>query len=232
MVFTGSPIIDIFPTPTIIPLSDSALLIRFATVLTGAANRAAIALAAALEHASLEGVVEIVPSLVSVLLRYDPLATAWLGLTGQLRLRLYALDATMAAALNMTMIAFIAAHNTKELRVLANGFAPGFVYSAYIRKRWCCPAAPKSGSWCWQTQYCLPRAKPQSRQPNCRLAGTLSVAPILPISTQTPSHSSNCRQVIISTSQSHYERSHCHHPRRTADHGSGCRTVQSFAPLY
>ena len=137
-----------FPTPTIIPLGDSALLVRFGTTLSDEANRAAIAFALLLEREPLPGVVEIAPNLVSVLLRYDPLLTPPSALTGELRLRLFGLKQGSAAALawNIPVIfdgpdldevaavlslnpqAFIAAHCARTLRVLATGFAPGFVY--------------------------------------------------------------------------------------------------------
>ena len=146
---TGWPVIEKFPTPTILPLGDSALLVRFGTVLTDAANRAAIVLAKRLEQMPLSGVVEIAPNLVSVLLRYDPRGTHASEMVGELRLRLSALEInstiagrdwtiavhfdgpdldSVAAALKLTPDAFIAAHNAQELRVLATGFAPGFVY--------------------------------------------------------------------------------------------------------
>lgn len=145
---TGSPAPQTFPTPTIIPLGDSALLVRFGGTLTDAANRAAIALALALDREPIAGVVEVVPSLVSVLLRYDPLAAAPAAIAGELRLRLFALGGeapatrrwtiptlfdgpdldAVAAALGMTGAEFVVAYNERPLRVLATGFAPGFVY--------------------------------------------------------------------------------------------------------
>src|SRR6187551_3756329 len=87
-----------FPTPTLLPLGDSAFLVRFGTSLSDAANRAAIALAAVLDHAPIEGVVEILPNLVSVLLRYDPLAVSPATIQGELRLRLFALQRPTKAA--------------------------------------------------------------------------------------------------------------------------------------
>ena len=144
----GSSAPETFPTPTIVPLGDSALLVRFGTVLTDAANCAAIALARALDREPIAGVLEIVPNLVSVLLRYDPLAAAPATIAGELRLRLFGLDREAAAAtpwtisvsfdgpdldevavlLGLTAPAFVAIHNASPLRVLATGFAPGFVY--------------------------------------------------------------------------------------------------------
>ena len=137
-----------YPTPTILPLGDSGLLVRFGSTLTDAANRAAIALARRLDHDPIAGVAEIVPNLVSVLLRYDPLTGSPATIAGELRLRLEGLEEAggdqdrwvipvvfdgpdlieVAGALAMDAEAFIAAHNAAPLRVLATGFAPGFVY--------------------------------------------------------------------------------------------------------
>ena len=146
MVAPSAP--ETFPTPTILPLGDSGLLVRFGTVLTDAANRAAIALALLLEREPLPGVVEVVPNLVSVLLRYDPLSVGPSAIAGELRLRLFELDAgalagrawtipvvfdgpdldEVSTALAVSTDVFVASHNASALRVLATGFAPGFVY--------------------------------------------------------------------------------------------------------
>jgi KipI family sensor histidine kinase inhibitor len=138
-----------FPTPTIVPLGDSGLLVRFGAVLTDAANRAAIALALALDRAPIAGVTEVVPNLVSVLLRYEPgTGPSVTTIAGELRLRLSTLvDApaetsrwtipiffdgpdldAVSVALGLAPAQFVAAHNARPLRVLATGFAPGFVY--------------------------------------------------------------------------------------------------------
>ncbi|HTM78117.1 MAG TPA: allophanate hydrolase subunit 1 [Devosia sp.] len=141
--------------PVIVPLGDAALLVRFADTLSDGANSAAISFARALAETPLPGVLEVVPNLVSVLLRYDPARVQLSLLTGELRLRLYRtgnaplpaaahhtiavrfggeqgpdLEAA-AAALGMGVDAFIAAHNATPLRVLATGFAPGFVYCGF-----------------------------------------------------------------------------------------------------
>lgn len=145
----GSSAPQSLPTPTITPLGDSGILVRFGTVLTDAANRAAIRLALALDRDPIAGVTEVVPNLVSVLLRYDPGAgPSAATITGELRLRLFALDdedretahwsiavrfngpdlESVSAWLGMAPEQFVAAHNARPLRVLATGFAPGFVY--------------------------------------------------------------------------------------------------------
>ena len=139
------------PLPLILPLGDRGLLIRFADSLSDAANRAAITFSRHLEAAPLPGVTEIVPNLVSVLLIYDPARIDFARLAGEVRLlaggaavedapgasqrvrvRFDGADlAEVAGALNLTQDAFVAAHNAGPLRVLATGFAPGFVYCGF-----------------------------------------------------------------------------------------------------
>jgi len=139
------------PTAQIHHLGDSAVLIRFAEVFTDTANRAAIALADILTNDPPAGAIEIVPNLVSVLVRFGGGADVP-GLEGAIRMAVSMLDETpeiegetheiavrfggedgpdlteVAHALNLGEGEFVAAHNAKPLRVLATGFAPGFVY--------------------------------------------------------------------------------------------------------
>jgi len=146
---------DFHRLPTILPLGDQALLVRFATALSDEANRAAIAFADRLAHAAPEGVVEVDPNLVSVLVRYDPLRTTPDALAGELRLLVGGAAppeaeaspprsipvvfggeagpdlAEAAAALGLAPEAFVEAHNAAPLRVLTTGFAPGFVYCGF-----------------------------------------------------------------------------------------------------
>jgi KipI family sensor histidine kinase inhibitor len=143
------------PTPSIplfVPLGDSALLIRFGDSLSEAANRAAIAAATLIDAAALPGILEVCPSLVSVLVRYDAHRTDLSPLTGDLRLLLSApatLDQSaglqqkialafdgddldeVSSRLSLTPGQFIAAHNARPLRVLSTGFSPGFLYCGF-----------------------------------------------------------------------------------------------------
>lgn len=133
--------------PLILPLGDRALLVRFGERLDEAANAAAIASAARIEAAAIPGVVEVVPNLVSVLVRYEPAVTDFDRLAGEVRLlgpaEGKALAGTehvvpvvfdgedigeVATQVGMSAEAFIAAHDARPLRVLATGFAPGFIY--------------------------------------------------------------------------------------------------------
>lgn len=139
--------------PMVQPLGDSTILVRFGSRLDENANRRAIGFAAALESEPVAGIVEIVPSLVSVLLRYDPLISRHRDIEGEIRLRLHGAReeragaahrisvrfggaagpdlAGVAGLLKLSPEEFIAQHNAAPLRVLATGFAPGFVYCGF-----------------------------------------------------------------------------------------------------
>lgn len=137
--------------PTLLPLGDHGLLVRFSDALSEPANRAAVAFGKQAGAGRLPGVLEIVPNLVSVLLRYDPTTIEFDKLAGEVRLLVSApsLDSIagtehaitvsfdgddlgeVAALVNLTPTAFIAAHCRSPLRVLATGFAPGFVYTGF-----------------------------------------------------------------------------------------------------
>lgn len=135
--------------PTIQPLGDGALLVRFGDTLSEEANRQAITFAAALDADVPEGVEEIAPGLVSVLLRTRHGADLW-RLSGELRLRMSDAAEVVAGADHDIAVRFdgedlpevarlagldesalIAQHNARPLRVLATGFAPGFVYVGF-----------------------------------------------------------------------------------------------------
>ena len=143
------------PMPLIVPLGDRSLLVRFAEALDDEANRAAIAFARLLAADPPAGVVEIVPNLVSVHLRYDPQRAAFDDLAGEMRLRLALMEAVpepeakpvtipihyggedgpdlaeIAKASGLSKPAFIKKHGATPLRVLAIGFAPGFAYCGF-----------------------------------------------------------------------------------------------------
>jgi len=135
--------------PTLLPLGDQALLIRFADTLSDEANLAAIVLAQQLEADRPEGVAEIAPGLVSVLLRLANGADFG-RLRGELMLRIGAearpVEARqheiavtfdgpdlgeVADLVSLSPEAFVSRHNQAALRVLATGFAPGFVYCGF-----------------------------------------------------------------------------------------------------
>jgi len=137
----------------IVPLGDAALLVRFADSLSDEANRRVLALAASLAAEPVPGVIEVVPSLVSVLLRYDPRHSDPGMLAGEIGLRLHAAApvapsssraisvrfggaagpdlAEVAERLGLDEAEFVRRHNATPLRVLTTGFAPGFVYCGF-----------------------------------------------------------------------------------------------------
>jgi KipI family sensor histidine kinase inhibitor len=143
------------PNPLIAPLGDRGLLVRFAEALSDRANLAAIDFARRLRAQLPEGVTEIDPNLVSVLLKYDPAVVGFERLAGEVRLLIgqpggqkgprpkrHTIAVTfggeagpdldeVAKKLKLSPKAFIAAHNAHPLRVLNTGFAPGFVYCGF-----------------------------------------------------------------------------------------------------
>lgn len=134
--------------PLILPLGDRGLLVRFGETLTDDANRAAIALAGSIVAAKIPGVVEVVPNLISVLVGYEPTGVTFDRLAGEIRLLVSALQVEVATArkhrvsmsfdgqdleevaglVRLPVPEFVRAHNAAPLRVLATGFAPGFLY--------------------------------------------------------------------------------------------------------
>jgi len=136
--------------PSLLPLGDRALLVRYSDTLTDAANQTAIRAARQLEDQRLQGVEEVVPGLVSVMLRLGPEAD-FARLRGEIGLALNAMDGAnetprvhrvgvvfdgedlgqVASMLDTTPEAFVHRHNARRLRVLATGFAPGFVYCGF-----------------------------------------------------------------------------------------------------
>ena len=138
---------------SIVPLGDAAMLVRFGDSLSVTANASAVAFAATLERMSLAEIVEIVPSLVSVQLRLRPGAD-FHRLAGELSLlsfedggiaeaRTHEISinydgddvAEVADLCGLSRDGFVAAHGERELRVLATGFAPGFVYCGFHDER-------------------------------------------------------------------------------------------------
>jgi len=141
--------------PLLISIGDSGLLVKFGTSLSEVANHRAIRCAEALRNANLHGVVEVVPSLVSVLLCYDPWRTSLSVLQGEVRLLISVMPdehqpvrrrhtvavafggdggpdlQQVASALGLRVQDFVNRHNSGLLRILATGFAPGFMYCGF-----------------------------------------------------------------------------------------------------
>ncbi|MBU1173957.1 MAG: allophanate hydrolase subunit 1 [Alphaproteobacteria bacterium] len=143
------------PMPLIVPLGDRGLLVRFAETLDDEANSAAVSFARTLQATPPSGVVEVVPNLVSVLVRYDPARIGFAELRGEMQLQLLAGAGAalpgkpvqpiavryggedgpdleeVAGASGLGADDFVARHSGADLRVLAIGFAPGFAYCGF-----------------------------------------------------------------------------------------------------
>ena len=152
--------------PEILTLGADGVLVRFATRLDDAANRAVLALAEALEAAMPAGVVEMSTALASVYLRFDPdktdRATLMQALEAQVGARNWRVLpetppkrrwqiptafggdhgpqlAETAALLSMSEAEAVADLAANPVRVLAIGFAPGQPYAGMLPERWDIP---------------------------------------------------------------------------------------------
>jgi len=136
----------------LVPLGDQALLIKFGDKLDEAINQRAVSAAKIVKNAKIPGVLEVCPTLVSVLVRYDPQRLGYMQLCDQIRMALANLGHSgapnknqftisikyggalgpdleeSAARCSLSVSEFIKDHNSSRLHVLATGFAPGFVY--------------------------------------------------------------------------------------------------------
>jgi KipI family sensor histidine kinase inhibitor len=139
-------------TWTIAPFGDAGLLLETADDGAGTANRAALALAAALEAAPPPGFVAAVPAIASLLVVFDPLQLSYTELEAHLRelVRVTQVAAPVpgrtvripvryggadgpdlheaAATLQLTPAELIALHTAAPYQVMMIGFAPGYPY--------------------------------------------------------------------------------------------------------
>lgn len=139
------------PYPRLLDLGDAALTLEFGHALDAALVARVQATAAAVQAAALPGVTEVVPTLRSLSVLYDPLATDRDALAARLlalaappaplpaparRWRLPACyDPALAedlpgvaAQLGLSCEAVAALHAGSELRVAMRGFLPGFAF--------------------------------------------------------------------------------------------------------
>lgn len=152
--------------PELLPAGPDGLLIRFALTPDPVAMAAAQVLAAELEQSPPTGITEIVPGLVSVLLRFDPartrraaLAQAVGPLAGRIAdeppaappaLRRWTIPAAFGGAAGPQLAETAAAAQLSpdeavrqiceaDLRVLVIGFAPGQPYIGLLPENWNIP---------------------------------------------------------------------------------------------
>lgn len=146
-------------TPSLSPVGVSGFLVSFSTVLSEEANRAVLDWAARVQADPIEGVLETAPSLVSVFLRYDPVATDPSELRSRIEARLRvegpgqgdalpgrrwtipaAFDGPqlreVAAKIGKSDAEAVASLEAQTTRVLALGFAPGQPYLGLLDESW------------------------------------------------------------------------------------------------
>ncbi len=137
--------------PKVLPCGDGALVLQFGETIDPAANARIIAIAARLEAMALPGVLDIVPTYRSLLLRYDPeqirgaqletvLATVQADeVTNPPPARLWVVPCVyggevgqdldeLAQMKGLTPQQVIDLHAGAEYRIYMIGFAPGFAY--------------------------------------------------------------------------------------------------------
>ena len=150
-------------TPELLPLGQDGVLVRFSRTASGAATGAVIAFAADLRDDLPDGAVEIVPSLTSVLVRFDPGAIArpalvqlldrrarardWLAAPLPTPPRRWSVPATFGGEAGPQLAEFASLAGLSEtravqeateadLRVLAIGFTAGLPYLGLLPAHW------------------------------------------------------------------------------------------------
>ncbi|WP_298261335.1 allophanate hydrolase subunit 1 [uncultured Litoreibacter sp.] len=141
--------------PCFKPVADHSLLVEVSTEISEEANHTVLALDKAIIEARIDGLQEVVPALVNLLVIFDPLTTdhaqvearirALLPIksAGQSASRHHVLDvcydselapdlAAVAKASGLSTEAVISAHCAAQYRVGMYGFAPGYAYLAGV----------------------------------------------------------------------------------------------------
>ena len=138
------------PSPTFLPASDDALLVRFGDAIAPALHRQVRALVEELERIALPAIRNLHPAYASVLIRFDPLATDHAEIEGAVRALLVSPQrvlvprtieipvcyggefgpdlADVAEHSGLDPEAVIARHSASSYLVHFLGFAPGFPY--------------------------------------------------------------------------------------------------------
>ena len=154
------------PYPAIKPAGDSAALIEFGNSLELDVNASVLAFDQRLMQEKIQGVTEISPALVTLLVRFDPAQTSYNALCTRLRAlldsnheqgcssvaefarwkipALYGAEAgsdlnEIADLLNLSVADTIEQHSTTVQRVLTLGFAPGCAYLGLLPEHWNLP---------------------------------------------------------------------------------------------
>lgn len=143
--------------PTFKPAGDAGLLVELAQTASDGANRRVIALDHAIAAAQIDGIREVIPALVNLMVRFDPLVTDHATIQGAVRALFpvqeppqsnpkthiipvcYDPDlcpdlSHVAGATGLSTSAVITAHLNARLTVSMYGFAPGYAYLSGLPK--------------------------------------------------------------------------------------------------
>lgn len=147
------------PAVRIVPAGESALIVELEERIDPAINARAIALASAIEHASIPGVRDVVTTYRSVAVYFDPLRTSYDVLVDRIQSEARAEDATpspdrpairvpvcyggdfgpdltsVASFGRITADEVVAVHAAATYRVFMLGFVPGFAYMGIVDSR-------------------------------------------------------------------------------------------------
>jgi KipI family sensor histidine kinase inhibitor len=153
------------PQPRLLPSGDSAIVVEFARTIDDIANQRVLALDKAVAAASIDGVMETVPTYRSLMVHYDPervdfealgarllvLARAPLPLAGQARRWRVPVAyggengidlEDVAKRLEVTPDEVVARHSGGDYRVAMIGFTPGWSYLSGLDKSLHMPRRP------------------------------------------------------------------------------------------
>ena len=137
------------------PVADHALLVELETKISDAGNQAVIALDHAIGTADIEGIREVIPAFVNLLVEFDPLITDHVAIEAAIQSLFpitaapesdhqhhsipicyddeFAFDlAAVAEASDMSVDAAIKAHLSGDYKVCMYGFVPGYAYMAGV----------------------------------------------------------------------------------------------------
>ena len=138
-------------------VSDTAVLVEFGTTVDDQLNQAVVALDSAISKSSIEGLIEVIPGMVNLLVIFDPLITNHAQIKEIIKLqfplqfdntaanRHHVLDVcyerelapdleNVASACDMSAESVINVHSNSNYRVSMYGFAPGFAYLSGVPK--------------------------------------------------------------------------------------------------
>ncbi|GLQ34698.1 allophanate hydrolase [Amylibacter marinus] len=145
--------------PRLYPMGDSAFVVELGDAVDPGINQAVLGLELTLNHMSIHGLSEIVPSYRSLMILFDPLILPLETLTQKIHQALlqspntplprarhwtipvcYGADhgediTEVSTLLNITVPEIIAAHTNAEYRVYMIGFSPGYAYLGGLSPR-------------------------------------------------------------------------------------------------